>query len=79
MNYKNIDRDHEFYLENRDLLKKKYDGRYIVIVDGELIGDYGNKGSALEECRKHGDSFLVGIGRCDGASSFSIGGSSIFR
>jgi len=40
-----LDKEFDFYRENQDALVKKYDGRFLVIKNREVIGDY----ESLEE------------------------------
>ncbi|MCY3824353.1 MAG: hypothetical protein OXG62_10850 [Nitrospinae bacterium] len=42
----------EYYLENRIDLAEKYDGRYIVIKNRDVIGDYDTKRVAIETTMK---------------------------
>lgn len=42
----------EYYLENQIDLTEKYDGRYIVIKNRNVIGDYDTKRAAIEMTMK---------------------------
>jgi len=35
-----LEKEFEYYLGNQDKLVKKYNGRFIVIVDENVVGDY---------------------------------------
>jgi len=47
-----LKKEFEFYLKNQDNLVKQYAGRYIVIKDEKVIGDYKTTIEALEESKK---------------------------
>lgn len=47
-----LKKEFEYYLKNQDELVKKYAGRYIVIKDETVIGDYKTTTEALEEAKK---------------------------
>ena len=42
----------EYYLENRIDLAEKYDGRYIVIKNRNVIGDFDTRRAAIETTMK---------------------------
>ena len=50
-----------YYLANQDELVKKYNGRYVVIKDKKVIGDYDDQATAVIETQKVHDlgTFLV--------------------
>ena len=55
-------KDFTYYLEHQDELVERYDGRVIVIKDGEVLGDYDSQGEAVKETEKAGyelGTFLV--------------------
>jgi hypothetical protein len=37
-----LEKEFKYYLDNQDELVKKYDGRTLVIIDNEIVGDYDN-------------------------------------
>lgn len=43
-----LDKEFKYYLDNQEKLLEKYYGRYIVIKDQEVIGDYDSEQEALE-------------------------------
>ena len=56
-----LKKEFEFYIEHQDELVKKYGGRFIVIKDMAVIGDYEDEIAALSETTKKHDlgTFLV--------------------
>jgi hypothetical protein len=42
-----LDKEFQYYLDNQNDLVRKYDGRYIVIVDEEVVGEYDDYSQAL--------------------------------
>lgn len=51
----------QYYLEHQDEIVTKYDGAYVVILDGQILGSYPDELSAVSETQKHHElgSFLV--------------------
>jgi hypothetical protein len=45
-------KDFEYYLANQDDLVQKYNGRVIVIKDGEVLGNYDTELEAIKETQK---------------------------
>ncbi len=56
-----LEKEFKYYLDNQAELLKKYEGRYIVIKNQKVIGDYGSDIDALTETRKDHEvgSFLI--------------------
>jgi predicted GTPase len=56
-----LDKEFQYYLDNQNNLVKKYDGRYIVIVDNQVVGDYEDYSQALSNSLKNYEmgTFLV--------------------
>lgn len=56
-----LEKEFKFFLEHQNDLVKKYNGRYVVIKDGKVIGDYAGEVDAIRETTKHHElgSFLV--------------------
>ena len=48
-----IARDFDYYLEHQDELVQQYDGKVIVIKDGEILGAYDSLTEAVIETEKH--------------------------
>ena len=42
----------EFYIAHQDELVAKYDGKFIVIKNGEVLGEYDNELAAVTETKK---------------------------
>ena len=42
-----LDKEFQYYLDNQNDLVKKYNGRFIVIVGDNVVGDYDNHEQAL--------------------------------
>jgi hypothetical protein len=51
----------EFYLSHQDEMVEKYDGRYVVIKNGDVLGAYDDELSAVTETQKAHElgTFLV--------------------
>jgi len=57
-----LEKDYQFYLDHQDEYVRKYRGRFIVIKNGTVLGDYGEKMVAITETMKQGHergTFLV--------------------
>ena len=56
-----LDIEFQYYLDNQGDLVKKYNGRYIVIVNEKVIGDYGDYSQALSNSLRNYEmgTFLV--------------------
>ncbi len=44
-------KEFQFYLDNQDELVKQYDGRVIVIREGQVLGDYDSDAAAISATR----------------------------
>lgn len=47
-----LEKEFEFYIKNQDSLVKKYNGKFIVIKDENVIGAYNNEPEAFFETEK---------------------------
>ena len=47
-----LDKEFQYYLDNQDELVKKYNGRFIVIVGEEVVGNYESYEQGLFESMK---------------------------
>jgi hypothetical protein len=47
-----LKREFEYYIANQDALVKKYNGRYIVIKEQQVIADYADESTAVFETQK---------------------------
>lgn len=56
-----LKKDFAYYLEHQDEMVEKYDGKYIVIRDGQVLGDYDDELTAITETQKSHElgTFLV--------------------
>ena len=54
-------KEFRFYLDHQDEMVEKYDGKFIVIKDGIVLGDYDDELNAVTETRKAHElgTFLV--------------------
>ena len=41
-----LEREFQYFLKNQDKLVEKYEGRFVVIVGDEVVGDYESAGEA---------------------------------
>ena len=58
---KELHEEFQFYLKHQDELVKKYDGKYVVIKNGEVLGAYDEELAAVTETQKSHElgTFLV--------------------
>ena len=56
-----LEKEFDYYLANQDELVKQFDGKYIVIKDCRVIGEYGDELEAIETTQKDHElgTFLV--------------------
>lgn len=56
-----LEKEFQFYLEQQDALVEQYNGKYIVIKHGEVIGAFDDEFEAIDETSKahKKGSFLV--------------------
>ena len=47
-----LEKEFRYYLDNQDKLVNKYNGRYLVIVGEEVVGDYESHELVIFESRK---------------------------
>ena len=47
-----LKKDFAYYLDHQDEMVEKYDGKYIVIRDGQVLGDYDDELTASTETQK---------------------------
>jgi hypothetical protein len=47
-----LEAEHQFYLDNRETLRKKYLGKRVVIVKDKILGVYDTDTEALDEATK---------------------------
>ncbi|OFY61629.1 MAG: hypothetical protein A2Y71_03060 [Bacteroidetes bacterium RBG_13_42_15] len=67
-----LDKEFNFYIKNQDKLLEKYNGRFIVIVGEEIVGDYNNLEEAYNESIKKHELGTFLIQQClPGKESFT--------
>ena len=49
---KPLEKEFKYFIENKDNLVKKYNGKYIVIKDRKVIGDYDSEIEAIQKTSK---------------------------
>jgi hypothetical protein len=56
-----LEKEFKYYLKNQDELLKKFNGRYIVIKNETVLGDYGSEIEALEVTKEKHEvgTFLI--------------------
>ena len=56
-----LEKEFAYYLDHQDEMVKKYDGKYIVIKDSKVLGDYDDELIAITETQKSHElgTFLV--------------------
>ena len=56
-----LEKEFDFYLDHQDELVKEYNGKYIVIKNGQVLGAYSSDIEAIEETSKTNElgTFLV--------------------
>lgn len=57
-----LKKDFEFYLAHQGEMVEKYNGKFVVIKDGEVVGAFDNELTAISEAQKKGHkagTFLV--------------------
>ena len=47
-----LDRDFDYFLENHEALVKKYNGKFVVIKDQQVIGAYDDANEAIKATTK---------------------------
>ncbi len=67
-----LEKEFEFFLDHKDDLVKKYDGRYVVIKDAKVIGDYAEEVDAIRETKKHHELGTFLVQKCEpGSESYT--------
>ena len=47
-----LQEEFQFYLDHQDEMVERYEGKFIVIKDGEVLGSYDNEITAVAETQK---------------------------
>ena len=58
-------KEFQYYLDHQAELAHQYQGRYIVIKEGRLLGDYESVSEAIRETAKEHDPGTFLVQRCD--------------
>ncbi len=67
-----LDKEFNYYIENQEQLVQKYNGRYIVIVGEEVVGDYNSDSEALFESKRKYELGTFLIQKCmPGSESYT--------
>jgi len=67
-----LKKEFEYFLEHREEFAKKYNGRFIVIKNREVIGDYKTEIEAVEETSKKEEIGTFLVQKCEpGDQSFT--------
>jgi len=56
-----LEKEFQYYLDHQDEMVAKYDGKFVVIKDGEVLGAYADELTAITETQKSHEigTFLV--------------------
>lgn len=69
---KNLEKEFQYYLDNQDELVKKFKGRFIVIKDCQVVGDYDSDVQAVEEASSKYEMGTFLVQKCEpGEESYS--------
>ncbi len=60
-----LEKEFQYYLEHQDELVEKYNGRYIVIKEDRVIGDFDSEIEAYEESSKTHELGTFLIQKCE--------------
>ena len=67
-----LKKEFEYYLSNQDELVKKHKGKFIVIKDGKVIGEYDSPFEAVEETSKKYELGTFLVQKCEpGSESYT--------
>ena len=59
-----IEKEFKYYLENQNDLVKKYNGRFLVIVDQKVVGDYDDSEKAYIDSKEKYELGMFLIQKC---------------
>ena len=69
---KPLEKEFKYYLDNQDELVKKYNGKFIVIKNQKVIGDYSSELEAIKETSQKEKLGTFLIQKCEpGSDSYS--------
>lgn len=60
-----LEKEFQFYLDNQDELVKKYNGKFIVIKNLEVIGEYDAEIDAIEDMKEKHELGTFIIQKCE--------------
>jgi hypothetical protein len=67
-----LEKEFKFFLERHSDLVKKYNGRFVVIKGGQVIGDYANETDAIRETIKDHELGTFLVQKCEpGSESYT--------
>jgi len=67
-----LEKEFRYYIEHQDELVSKYMGKYVVIKNGGLIGDYDDKIEAIRETLKAHELGTFLVQKCEpGSESYT--------
>ena len=67
-----LKKEFEYYLEHQDELVKKYNGKFIVIEDCQVIGEYDSRLEAVEKTSKKYELGTFLVQKCEpGSESYT--------
>ena len=67
-----LEKEFEYYLKNQNDLVKKYNGRFIVIKDSQVIGDYESELEAINKTLEKHEAGTFLVQKCEpGSESYS--------
>jgi hypothetical protein len=68
----NLKKEFKYYLDHQDELIKKYNGKFVVIKDGQVIGSYDSQFEAVEETSKKYELGTFLVQKCEpGSESYT--------
>lgn len=62
---KPLEKEFQYYLEHQDELVDKYNGKYIIIKNGKVIGVYDNELQAVQETSKKEELGTYLVQKCE--------------
>jgi hypothetical protein len=67
-----LEKDFQYYLDHQNELLQKYTGRFIVIKESQVIGDYSSELEAINTTKEHHEIGTFLVQKClPGDESFS--------
>jgi hypothetical protein len=67
-----LEKEFNFYLKNQDALVKRYNGKFVVIKDDEVLGAYDNEVEAVKETSKKHEIGTFLVQKCEpGSDSYT--------